>query len=49
MTQSATKHQGLTSAEAASALGLSHGSLKMALWRGRERFRQDYQRKGGAE
>jgi RNA polymerase sigma-70 factor (ECF subfamily) len=40
---------GLTSAEAASALGLSHGSLKMALWRGRERFRQDYQRKGGAE
>ena len=40
---------GLSSAEAAAALGLSHGSLKMALWRGRERFRQDYQRKGGAE
>ena len=31
------------------ALGISHGSLKMALWRGRERFRQDYQRTGGAE
>lgn len=40
---------GLTSAEAAAALGLSHGSLKMSLWRGRERFRQEYQRKGGAE
>ena len=40
---------GLSSAEAATALGISHGSLKMALWRGRERFRQDYQRKGGAE
>ena len=40
---------GLTSAEAAAALGLSHGSLKMSLWRGRERFRQEYQREGGAE
>lgn len=40
---------GLTSAEAAAALGLSHGSLKMSLWRGRERFRQQYQREGGAE
>ncbi len=40
---------GLTSAEAATALGLSHGSLKMSLWRGRERFRQEYQREGGAE
>ncbi len=40
---------GLTSAEAAEALGLSHGSLKMSLWRGRERFRKDYQREGGAE
>jgi RNA polymerase sigma-70 factor (ECF subfamily) len=40
---------GLTSAEAADALGLSHGSLKMSLWRGRERFRQRYQREGGAE
>ena len=40
---------GLSSAEAAAALGISHGSLKMALWRGRERFRQDYQRTGGAE
>ncbi|HEU4784255.1 MAG TPA: RNA polymerase sigma factor [Ktedonobacterales bacterium] len=39
----------LTSAEAAAALGLSHGSLKMSLWRGRERFRQHYQREGGAE
>ena len=38
-----------TSAEAADALGLSHGSLKMSLWRGRERFRQEYQREGGAE
>jgi RNA polymerase sigma-70 factor, ECF subfamily len=40
---------GFTSAEAAAALGLSHGSLKMSLWRGRERFRQEYQRKGGSE
>ncbi|HEX5439444.1 MAG TPA: RNA polymerase sigma factor [Ktedonobacterales bacterium] len=40
---------GLTSAEAAAALDLSHGSLKMSLWRGRERFRQEYQREGGAE
>jgi len=40
---------GLSSAEAAEALGLSHGSLKMSLWRGRERFRHDYLRKGGAE
>lgn len=40
---------GLTSAEAAAALGLSHGSLKMSLWRGRERFRQQYQREGGSE
>ncbi len=40
---------GFSSAEAAAALGLSHGSLKMSLWRGRERFRQDYQRIGGAE
>lgn len=40
---------GLTSAEAAAVLGLSHGSLKMSLWRGRERFRQRYQREGGAE
>ncbi len=40
---------GLTSAEAAAALGLSHGSLKMSLWRGRERFRQEYQRIGGGE
>lgn len=40
---------GLSSAEAADALGLSHGSLKMSLWRGRERFRRDYPRKGGAE
>ena len=40
---------GFTSAEAAAALGLSHGSLKMSLWRGRERFRQEYQRTGGAE
>jgi len=40
---------GLSSAEAAEALGLSHGSLKMSLWRGRERFRQQYQREGGSE
>lgn len=40
---------GFTSAEAAAVLGLSHGSLKMSLWRGRERFRQEYQRTGGAE
>ncbi|MGE5334632.1 MAG: RNA polymerase sigma factor [Nitrososphaerota archaeon] len=40
---------GLSSAEAAEALGLSQGSLKMSLWRGRERFRLEYQRKGGAE
>jgi RNA polymerase sigma-70 factor (ECF subfamily) len=40
---------GMTSAEAAEALRLSHGSLKMSLWRGRERFRQDYQRKESAE
>lgn len=40
---------GLSSAEAAEALSLSHGSLKMSLWRGRERFRRDYQCKGGAE
>ena len=40
---------GFTSAEAAAALGLSHGSLKMSLWRGRERFRQEYQRTGGGE
>jgi len=40
---------GFSTAEAAAALGLSHGSLKMSLWRGRERFRQDYQRTGGAE
>jgi len=40
---------GLTTAEAATSLGLSHGSLKMSLWRGRERFRQEYTRKGGAE
>lgn len=38
---------GLSSA--AAALGISHGSLKMSLWRGRERFRQEYQRTGGAE
>jgi RNA polymerase sigma-70 factor, ECF subfamily len=40
---------GLSSADAATALGLSHGGLKMSLWRGRERFRRDYQRKGVAE
>ncbi|HEX6544624.1 MAG TPA: RNA polymerase sigma factor [Ktedonobacterales bacterium] len=40
---------GLSTTEAAAALGLSQGSLKMALWRGRERFRQEYQRTGGAE
>jgi len=40
---------GLSSAEAADALGLSHGSLKMSLWRGRERFRQEYARQGNAE
>lgn len=40
---------GFASAEAAAALGLSHGSLKMSLWRGRERFRQDYERTGGVE
>lgn len=40
---------GLSSAEAAETLGLSHGSLKMSLWRGRERFRQEYVRQGDAE
>lgn len=40
---------GMTSTEAAEALGVSHGSLKMSLWRGRERFRQDYQRRESAE
>lgn len=40
---------GFSSVEAAAALGVSHGSLKMSLWRGRERFRQEYARQGDAK